>query len=305
MAYSPLISVVLIFLDEETYLEEAIASVLAQTYRNWELLLVDDGSCDRSGEIAQRYAQQQPDKIRYLTHENAQNKGMSAARNLGLSQAQGEFVSFLDGDDVYLPEKLAQQLAQLQAFPEAAMVYGSLQYWHSWTGRPEDLDRDFVPDVGVPDKTLFSPPELLTRLVQEKIYIPGICSSLIRRDTLIRIGGSEDSFRTLFEDQVLYAKICLDSPVLVSRDYYERYRRNPDLDWPTLKPSMTAYKARAYQARYTYLSWLEQYVRDRKVTDPQLIQGLNQALWPYRHPLRHRWRQYRWQLKKKLKRLVG
>src|SRR5690349_14304343 len=100
---SGLVSVIMIFLDAAPYLDEAVASVFAQTYGRWELLLVDDGSIDGSSVIASGYAEQHPDKVRYLEHPNHENRGMSASRNLGIMQAHGEFVAFLDADDVYLP----------------------------------------------------------------------------------------------------------------------------------------------------------------------------------------------------------
>src|SRR5258706_2880162 len=79
-----LVSVVVIFLNAERFISEAVESVVAQTYGNWELLLVDDGSNDGSTEIARSYAAKFPDKIRYLEHHGHENRGMSASRNLGI-----------------------------------------------------------------------------------------------------------------------------------------------------------------------------------------------------------------------------
>src|SRR4051812_27035882 len=110
-----LVSVITIFLDGERFLAEAVDSLLAQTYADWELLLVDDGSSDGSTAIARAYAAGRPERIRYLEHEGHANLGMSASRNLGLQHARGEYVAFLDADDVYRPEKLERQVALLQA----------------------------------------------------------------------------------------------------------------------------------------------------------------------------------------------
>jgi cellulose synthase/poly-beta-1,6-N-acetylglucosamine synthase-like glycosyltransferase len=85
MNHQPLVSVIMIFFNEEKFIEEAIASIIAQIYKHWELLLVDDGSTDRSTEIAKSYAEKYPEKVRYLEHENHENRGMSATRNLGIS----------------------------------------------------------------------------------------------------------------------------------------------------------------------------------------------------------------------------
>src|SRR5215211_5603498 len=96
MSSKPRVSAIIIFLNAEKFIEEAIESVFGQTYDDWELLLVDDGSTDYSTQIALRYAEHYPEKVRYLEHPGHENRGMSAARNLGLSHARGEYVAFLD-----------------------------------------------------------------------------------------------------------------------------------------------------------------------------------------------------------------
>src|SRR5438874_1836189 len=143
MNQKPLVSVITIFLNGERFIREAIESVFAQTYDNWEFFLVDDGSTDASTEIALQYAAQYPGKVRYLEHAEHQNCGMSATRNLGLRHARGTYVAFLDADDVWLSDKLARQVAIVEAQPQAAMVYGATEYWYSWTGHPEDCQRDY------------------------------------------------------------------------------------------------------------------------------------------------------------------
>jgi glycosyltransferase involved in cell wall biosynthesis len=107
---TPVVSIITIFLDEERFIGEAVESVSAQTYRDWELLLLDDGSTDGSTEIARRFTEQHPGWIRYLDHPGHANRGMSATRNLGLAHARGPFLAFLDADDVWLPSKLAEQV---------------------------------------------------------------------------------------------------------------------------------------------------------------------------------------------------
>ena len=143
MNSKPLVSSIVIFLNAEKFIEEAIESIFAQTYNNWELLLVDDGSTDDSTQIALRYAERYPTRVRYLEHPGHQNCGMGASRNLGVRHAKGEYIALLDSDDVWLPHKLQQQVAILDSHTEAGMVYGLSQYWHSWTGKPEDAHRDF------------------------------------------------------------------------------------------------------------------------------------------------------------------
>src|ERR1041384_762740 len=141
-ATGPLVSVIVIFLNGERFIDEAIESVFAQTYEEWELLLIDDGSYDRSTEIARGYASEYPNRVRYFEHAFHQN--------LGIDKARGKLIAFIDADDVWLPEKLEEQIAILAAHPEAAMVYGQTRYWYRWTKYQRDVDRAFIPAPGVP-----------------------------------------------------------------------------------------------------------------------------------------------------------
>ena len=88
----PRVSVITIFLDAERFLAEALESVIAQSFREWELLLIDDGSRDGGPAIARRFAERKDYRIHYIRHADGANHGMSASRNLGLSRASGEFV---------------------------------------------------------------------------------------------------------------------------------------------------------------------------------------------------------------------
>ena len=129
----PLVSVITTFLNTEKYLEEAIESVLNQTYTNFELILIDDGSNDNSIRIGREYTNKYPDKVHYLEHEGHQNKGISASRNLGVCNARGKYIATLDADDVWVKHKLEQQVEILEAYPEAGMVCGDTKYWYGRT----------------------------------------------------------------------------------------------------------------------------------------------------------------------------
>ncbi|QKT04319.1 glycosyltransferase [Ectothiorhodospiraceae bacterium 2226] len=115
-----LVSVVMPAFNAERYLEAAIQSVLNQSYRTLELLVVDDGSCDGTVEIVRRYARRDA-RVRLLRQGNA---GVAAARNRGLAHARGEYIAPLDADDLWYPNKLALQVACLEQAPdEVGVVY--------------------------------------------------------------------------------------------------------------------------------------------------------------------------------------
>jgi Glycosyltransferases involved in cell wall biogenesis len=274
----PLVTVVMIFLNAERFMAEAIESVFAQSYDQWELLLVDDGSTDDSTELALRYAEQYPQKARYLEHADHKNCGMSASRNLGISEARGELIAFLDADDVWLPEKLEDQVDILNSHPEAAMVYGATQYWYSWTGNSEDARRDYIPELGVRPNTLVKPPTLVSMLLQKQIATATGC--LARREIMQEVGGYEASFRGMFEDQVLHSKVCLKAPVFVSSQCWYKYRKHPD--------SCCAVAERAGQhhsERLTFLNWLETYSGEQGVKDAELRQAIKKERWKSRYPV--------------------
>lgn len=103
-----LVSIIMPAYNAENYIKEAIDSVIAQTYKKWELLVVNDGSTDRTVEIVKEYCEK--DKRITLLH-NIQHIGMpSAPRNLGIQTAQGRFIAFLDSDDLWISTKLEEQL---------------------------------------------------------------------------------------------------------------------------------------------------------------------------------------------------
>jgi glycosyltransferase involved in cell wall biosynthesis len=278
MTNQPLVSVVVIFWNAERFIQEAIDSVFAQTYKNWELLLVDDGSSDGSTTIARSYVERDPRRVRYLEHVNHENRGKSAARNLGIQQAGGDYIAFLDSDDVWFPNILEEQMAILEAYPEAGMVFGPIQYWYSWKSNPDGTEHDFIEDLGVPPDTLVHPPILLTQFIQNKAAVPS--DILVRRELIERVGGFEDEFRFMYEDQVFVAKLCVNAAVFASSCCWYRYRQHADSSC-----AVGQITGEYFSTRPRFLNWLEQYLTEQQIEDPALWQAVKKELWPYRHPI--------------------
>lgn len=111
----PLITVVIPAYNAERYLEETLASVRAQTFSDYEILVIDDGSSDRTTEIAAGFSG--------VTLLLQKNQGAAAARNTGIRAANGTYVAFLDADDIWFPSKLEKQAAHLLAHPRTAWTY--------------------------------------------------------------------------------------------------------------------------------------------------------------------------------------
>lgn len=116
---APTVSVIVPVYNGERFLAEAIESILAQTYPSYEIIVIDDGSTDRTREIVLSYPE-----IKYLYQTNA---GTAAARNRGIEMARGEYLAFLDADDLWMPGKLAIQIAAFEADPTLEMVGGYVE----------------------------------------------------------------------------------------------------------------------------------------------------------------------------------
>ncbi len=127
---SPQVSVLIPVYNRAAYVGEAIESVLAQTFADFEVLVIDDGSTDRSREVARTY---RDPRIRLLCHER--NEGLPRTRNAGIDAARGTYAAFLDSDDIALPTRLAKQVAFLDRHPDHAAV-GAWVDWMDDAGRP-------------------------------------------------------------------------------------------------------------------------------------------------------------------------
>lgn len=121
-----MVSVIIPFYNRAKFLEDALNSVLAQTYTDWECIIVDDGSTDNSKEIAIKFSQRDS-RFKYIYQTN---KGASAARNAGLNEIRGDWVQFLDSDDIIEPEKLKKQILTASKLPvhENIIMYSGYKY---------------------------------------------------------------------------------------------------------------------------------------------------------------------------------
>jgi glycosyltransferase involved in cell wall biosynthesis len=279
-----LVSVTIAFLNAERFLAETIESVLAQTYPTWELWLVDDGSTDGSSQIARDYAAKDTERIRYLEHPGHENRGKSASRNLGLRYARGQYVTWLDADDIWLPDRLTKHVPALEAHPEAAMVYGQTLVWFSWSGKPEDKSKDYLTQTGVPPNSLINPPTLANTFIRSEAFLPSPCSMLFRRDAVEMVGGFENAFRIHYDDMVLNQKILLRYPVFVTDGCWDRYRQHPDNSCAVgLREGLLTYDGPS-PARGEYLFWLKSYLKSSGLAGTEVWMTLQEQLWPYRHP---------------------
>lgn len=175
----PAVSIVMPAYNVSTYIGDAIESVLRQTFNDWELLIVDDGSTDDSLQTAIRYARRCPRIL--VMHQ--QNGGISAARNTALARAAGDIIAILDSDDVWLPDFLESQLQVLQDHPEIDIVTANA--WFMGSLRDGQLARPY------PDRR--PAPDLMNLICdEESVFI----MSMFRRRVYETLGGFDESMRS-------------------------------------------------------------------------------------------------------------
>jgi len=116
---SPLVSVIIPAYNAEKYIERTLSSVLSQDYENLEIVVIDDGSNDNTADVVKKLA----DKDKRLQYVHQQNGGVSSARNHGYKLSKGEYLAFLDADDIWLPDNLSKKLAHLQDNPDIGLVH--------------------------------------------------------------------------------------------------------------------------------------------------------------------------------------
>ena len=187
------VSVVIPAHNAEHHLAESLRSIAEQTWRNWEVVVVNDGSTDDTETVARDFAKTHPDRIRIISTEN---QGASKARNKGASLAQGEFVAFLDSDDIWLPMKLQIQVGILRAHPDVLGVTSAFARF---------IDNDPTTyNVGVFTWSRKSIDNWILQIDQA----PALCSTLlIRRSALEAIGGFDPELGSHAEDLDLACRL--------------------------------------------------------------------------------------------------
>ncbi|TAK50764.1 MAG: glycosyltransferase [Gammaproteobacteria bacterium] len=272
-AARPLVSVIMIYRDAARFIDEAIASVQAQSLPDWELLLVDDGSSDRGPEIASAWHAREGGRIRLLQHPGGAWRGTAASRNLGLRSARGSYLAFLDADDVYEPERLARHVACLEADPALGVVLGRELYWHSWhAGSPPD----WISGPALQPGRRYTPPDaLLATLLTRGAAIPAPCSITFRREEWLAQDPIPERFHGHYEDQVLICRLLLRYPALVIEDCLARYRQHPASLTEGNAPLERVAGSAANRARAEFLDWLRGELAGVGCLSPELVTWLD------------------------------
>ena len=231
MSGAALVSVVIPTYNRAQQTITAIESVLAQTYTNLEIIVVDDGSSDNSVEIIQRFIRQKANKPHPLFFLSQTNQGASVARNTGIEKARGEYIAFLDSDDVWLPEKLEWQLQALRqlkdesgvCFTDAQLVNNSGMDVSSFQAH----GRHYEQTIGI-DRNA-------AHLLAESFSGFWVSSLLVRADLIRKIGGFSPDI-LFVEDRDLHFRLSLVSSIAYVNKQLIRTDRNPSPKGSQLRP---------------------------------------------------------------------
>jgi len=238
---APLVSVVIPAYNCEKYLREAVDSVLAQTFSDYELIVVNDAATDSTPGIIAEY--ERTGSVRAVTH--SKNRGLSAARNSGIREARGEYITFLDADDVWRPEKLEHQVKILKAHPELVLL-GSRELFF-----PDGSEYEF-PEL---------PAEPRLRRLRWQDLLLGPCglspsNAIMKRDCFDEVGGFDESL-TAVEDRDQWIRIVRRFGGAVDAGVVNAWRFHPDSmsgDPARMKSNKKRVLAKAFRANDCPLS---------------------------------------------------
>ena len=212
----PLVSVIIPAYNAQLYIERTISSVLAQTYRNLEVLVVDDGSKDNTARIVEDIARKDP----RVTLVQKTNGGVAAARNLGIEKSSGEFVAPIDADDIWYPQNIEKQVqAMLRGGDSVGLVY-------SWS---IDIDEDDIPTGAFRAPRIEG--EVYTTLICHD-FIANASSCLIRRVCFQKVGNYDSNLKKQNgqggEDWDMYLRIAEQYQFRAVPEFLVGYRKLPN-----------------------------------------------------------------------------
>lgn len=230
IADKPLVSVIMNCLDSEKYLRQAIDSVYAQSYQNWEIIFWDNVSSDDSADIAKSY---RDGRLRYFRGQKTVPLGH--ARNFAIERSKGGFIAFLDCDDIWLPQKLEKQVPLFLADKEVGLVYSDT-YFFNESGLQKRLYADKSPYRG------YRFPELLNH------YLISLETAVVRRSALDSLDHWFDERFNMVEEYDLFVRIGLDWKIDFVPEVLAKWRVH-EQSWTWKFPHSFAEESRAMLAK--------------------------------------------------------
>ena len=216
MKFTPLISVVIPAYNAEQFLDETLESVFAQTYENWECIIVNDGSTDNTESVAKKWCEKDA-RFRYFYKENS---GASDTRNLGIKEARGEYIAFLDADDLYMPNFLEVCLENLVEKDVDLVAPKMLEFWDVRNGLIEEEDKKDYVYSGKEGIALFLHSNRLTMAL------------LCKKSVMDEVGGF--TWHKKAEDLHCWLKVLFAGYKIYRLGEYYAYRRMHNNSWSSM-----------------------------------------------------------------------
>ena len=216
MKFTPLISVVIPAYNAEQFLDETLESVLSQTYENWECIIVNDGSTDNTEEIAKKWCEKDA-RFRYFYKENS---GASDTRNLGIKKARGEYIAFLDADDLYMPNFLEICLENLVEKDVDLVAPKMLEFW--------DVQNEVIEDEDKKDYLYSGKEGIALFLHSNRITMALLC----KKSVMDEVGGF--TWHKKAEDLHCWLKVLFAGYKIYRLGEYYAYRRMHNNSWSSM-----------------------------------------------------------------------
>jgi len=192
----PRVSVTIPVYNAERFISETIESVISQTYTDWEIVAVDDGSKDGSLEILRAFEKRLPEKIRVFSKKNS---GVALARNTGIEGSKGEYIALLDHDDLWMPGKLERQVKLLDSNKEIGLVYSDAYLFRERESRTRTAFSTLKPFRG----------RVFDKLLWENFIV--VSTAVIRREAFNKVGMFDPKYR-ICEDYDLFLRVAGQYP---------------------------------------------------------------------------------------------
>lgn len=211
----PTVSVIIPYFNGEHFIGDAVKSVLTQTFKELEVIIVDDGSADKSKEVLEKYTSDS--RVICLAHEK--NRGIPAARNTGIRHSRGEYIAFLDQDDIWRQKKLAMQIQLLREDRdgEIGLVFSDIETIHDIDGRKKRWISKAPQGIGEKSRA-----EVVKALFL-KYFVP-IVSATVRRECFDKLGlldetilSGSDDYEFCFRVAMKYRLAYIEEPLVTRR----------------------------------------------------------------------------------------
>lgn len=250
MHNGPLVSAVIPTFNRTRQTMAAVESVLAQTYPNVEVIVVDDGSRDGSGKVVEEFVNQKASAGHHVTFLSQRNQGASIARNTGIGAAQGKYIGFLDSDDIWLPEKLEWQLKALEELKDESCACVTDAHLVDGAG----LDRGSFESQGKHYRQAIGIEQNATKSLARSFCF-WVSSLVVRAETIRQIGGFNPRI-SFVEDRDIFFRLSLVTSIAYVNRLLIRTDRTPSPPGSVIRP-WDKKELQFSQQQFMLESWLQ------------------------------------------------